>query len=108
MFHAPSKYIPLKLAREIDDSNQDAATVGDHVGSSIDRNAYIQPCLEPGVRTPETWDDNVDPDAKVNRLSFMLSFRVPYSTCNTCSTDCLFDRKCFCSYSSPFCIIYNI
>lgn len=58
LFYGPSKSMPMKLARELDEANNDAADTGDSAMSAIDRLAYVQECLKAGPAVPETWDEN--------------------------------------------------
>lgn len=60
-WYMPSKFMPLKLAREMDDANQDAGETGEGAVDSIDCRKYLQPCLKTKAIAPETWDAGAKP-----------------------------------------------
>ena len=56
-YSGPSKYMPIKLANEFDQSNEGAGDTGDSAVDSIDREAYVQECIKAKPAVPETWDN---------------------------------------------------
>jgi hypothetical protein len=67
----PSKYMPLKLAREMDDANQDAGETGEDAVDSLDRKKYLQPCLRAKPLAPETWDQGAKPSFEKDEVRRM-------------------------------------